>query len=207
MKKAFYLTALLGLLFSCSQTDEPEVMTQDEPTAETRGLFTKNVVIEWNEEGQELDGFGIAEADCAADIFTHPKRKEVMDLLFGKDGLNISILRGEIFPHYWMKEGDTSFDTDVRTDMPLGDPYFQQAEANELKRRGQLWVTQQAKQLYHVDKLFFSWILRMEIRCPSRDTILNSSPLISKSSPVISLLLSLSEIEKMVCLTTSFSVN
>lgn len=45
MKKAFYLTALLGLLFSCSQTDEPEVMTQDEPTAETRGLFTKNVVI------------------------------------------------------------------------------------------------------------------------------------------------------------------
>lgn len=48
MKKAFYLTALLGLLFSCSQTDEPEVMTQDEPTAETRGLFTKNVVIEWN---------------------------------------------------------------------------------------------------------------------------------------------------------------
>ena len=156
MKKAFYLTALLGLLFSCSQTDEPEVMTQDEPTAETRGLFTKNVVIEWNEEGQELDGFGIAEADCAADIFTHPKRKEVMDLLFGKDGLNISILRGEIFPHYWMKEGDTSFDTDVRTDMPLGDPYFQQAEANELKRRGQLWVTQQAKQLYHVDKLFFS---------------------------------------------------
>lgn len=76
MKKAFYLTALLGLLFSCSQTDEPEVMTQDEPTAETRGLFTKNVVIEWNEEGQELDGFGIAEATVPPIFSPIPKEKK-----------------------------------------------------------------------------------------------------------------------------------
>lgn len=79
-----------------------------------------------------------------------------MNLLFGKDGLDISILRGEIFPHYWMNEGDSSFGTDVKTDMPLSDPYFQQADANELKRTGQLWVTQQAQKLYHTDKLFFS---------------------------------------------------
>ncbi len=40
--------------------------------------------------------------------------------------------------------------------MPLGDTNFQQSEAHELKIRVQLWVNQQAKQLYHVYKLFFS---------------------------------------------------
>ena len=134
MKNFFYLTMLFCLFFSCSQTEESEIMAQHEMKAETRGMLTQNVVIQWDEEGQELDGFGIAEADCAADIFTHPKRDEIMNLLFGKDGLDISILRGEIFPHYWMNEGDSSFGTDVKTDMPLSDPYFQQADANELKR-------------------------------------------------------------------------
>lgn len=156
MKNFVYLTMLFCLFFSCSQTEESEIMAQHEMKAETRGMLTQNVVIQWDEEGQELDGFGIAEADCAADIFTHPKRDEIMNLLFGKDGLDISILRGEIFPHYWMNEGDSSFGTDVKTDMPLSDPYFQQADANELKRTGQLWVTQQAQKLYHTDKLFFS---------------------------------------------------
>ena len=62
-----------------------------------------------------------------------------MDLLFGKNGLNVSILRGEIFPHYWQTGEEAAFETDVKTDMPIGDSYFKDADANELKRRGQLW--------------------------------------------------------------------
>ncbi len=147
---------LLGLLFSCSQNEDPEMMAQNETEIQSRSLINKNVVVHWDEEGQELDGFGIAEADCAADIFGHPKRDEVMDLLFGKNGLNVSILRGEIFPHYWQTGEEAAFETDVKTDMPIGDSYFKDADANELKRRGQLWVTQQAKKLYNIDKLFFS---------------------------------------------------
>ena len=60
---------LLGLLFSCSQNEDPEMMAQNETEIQSRSLINKNVVVHWDEEGQELDGFGIAEADCAADIF------------------------------------------------------------------------------------------------------------------------------------------
>ena len=46
--------------------------------------------------------------------------------------------------------------------------------------------------------LFFSGTLRMEILCPSSETTFRILSLISNNSPVISLLLSLSEIEKIV---------
>ena len=49
-------------------------------------------------------------------------------------------------------------------------------------------------------------IFRIAIRCPSRETTFRQLFLISKSSPVISLLFSLTAIEKMVCLIISFSV-
>lgn len=45
MKNFFYLTMLFCLFFSCSQTEESEIMAQHEMKAETRGMLTQNVVI------------------------------------------------------------------------------------------------------------------------------------------------------------------
>ena len=71
MKNFFYLTMLFCLFFSCSQTEESEIMAQHEMKAETRGMLTQNVVIQWDEEGQELDGFGIA---CL--LYTSPSTRD-----------------------------------------------------------------------------------------------------------------------------------
>ena len=154
MKKSLFLIPLMGLMASCSQSEElDEVVNED--LQQSRGWFSNEFIVNWNQTGQTLDGFGVAEADCASDVFAHPQREEIMNHLFSKDGLNVSILRGEIFPHYSMNPEDHSFDTDANIDV---DPNFKQREVAyqlELKRKGQFWVSQQAKK-YGVSKLFFS---------------------------------------------------
>lgn len=82
---------------------------------------------------QKIDGFGISQAGWADELYQHHKRAEVMDMLFGNDGLRLSILRGEVFPH---SPADTTDD--------------------HLKRAGQVWLTRYAREVCKVDKLIFS---------------------------------------------------
>ena len=61
------------------------------PNAEVR--------ISWNDTAQEIDGFGVSQpCDVYGDeIYNHPKRDEIMDLLFSKDnGIGLSLLRCEV---------------------------------------------------------------------------------------------------------------
>lgn len=158
-KSVFYFILFLCLSLSgCSEIETLEVSDQQAEcgSQETKGVFSNEVEIRWSEEKQIIDGLGIAQADWAMELFAHPKRSEICSLLFGKDGLDVSILRGEIFPHYWENETDSVFDTDVNIDILPGDPYFQTADGNDWRRRGQLWVTREAKKNYQVEKLFFS---------------------------------------------------
>lgn len=113
------------------------------------------IEIEWNEEKQTIDGFGISQAGWAKELFAFEKRDEVMDWMFGRDGLRLSILRGEIFPHYWESKEDKSFNLEDKLDLELTDEDFTN-KSDDLLRRGQLWLTLQAKNKYHVDKLLFS---------------------------------------------------
>lgn len=85
------------------------------------------------QQEQVIDGFGIAQAGWADELYQHRKRAEVMDRLFGKDGLRLSILRGEVFPQ---SPADTT--------------------NNYLKRAGQVWLTRYAREVCKVDKLIFS---------------------------------------------------
>lgn len=82
---------------------------------------------------QKIDGFGISQAGWADELYQHHKRAEVMDMLFGNDGLRLSILRGEVFPQ---SPADTTDD--------------------HLKRAGQVWLTRYAREVCKVDKLIFS---------------------------------------------------
>lgn len=82
---------------------------------------------------QLIDGFGVSEAGWADELFQHHKKAEVMDMLYGKDGLRLSILRGEVFPQ---SPADTANDY--------------------LKRAGQVWLTRYAREVCNVDKLIFS---------------------------------------------------
>ena len=119
-----------------------------------------DIVLEWNQEKQKIDGFGVAQAGWADYLYAHRKRDEVMDVLFSNDGLRLSILRGEVFPHY----DEKTFNMDDEIDMSLDDSFFdidynkkENHEAKEIaQRKGQLWITKKAKQVYGVDKLMFS---------------------------------------------------
>ncbi len=116
---------------------------------------TGSVTIQWQEEKQTIDGFGIAQAGWSYGLYHHYQRDEIMGLLFGEEGLQLNILRGEIFPHYRQDENDRSFYLEDDINLPLTHPLMEK-ESDDLKRRGQLWITKKAKEEYKVEKLLFS---------------------------------------------------
>lgn len=113
------------------------------------------ITLNWEDEKQTIDGFGVAQAGWSDRLYAHHKRNEVMNLMFGKDGLQLSILRGEIFPHYWENTQDTDFNLNDDINIPFTDSVMK-AQTDDCKRRGQLWISKEAKEKYHVDKLFYS---------------------------------------------------
>lgn len=114
-------------------------------------------IIQWSDTVQTIDGFGIAQAGWARELFTFSNRDEVMDMMFGQNGLRLNILRGEIFPHFWEGIDDKDFNLDEEiTTMPTLENYSK--KTNDLLRRGQIWISQQAKSKYHVDKqIYAAW--------------------------------------------------
>lgn len=114
-----------------------------------------SIVLLWDSVKQQIDGFGVAQAGWADQLYAHKNREKVMDEMFGDNGLRLNILRGEIFPHYWDNKKDQDFNLKDNLDIALTDTFFCQ-KSDDLLRRGQLWLTLFAKNKYHVDKLFFS---------------------------------------------------
>lgn len=119
MKLIFWTLFSLNILWSipyCTATNSPVHIT----------LFPQ-------QKEQVIDGFGIAQAGWADKLYEHHKRTQIMNSLFGKDGLCLSILRGEIFPQSPVDTTDES-----------------------LKRKAQLWISHFAQDSCKVDKLIFS---------------------------------------------------
>lgn len=98
-----------------------------------QGASSSKIILHIGQKGQVIDGFGIAQAGWADELYRHPKRAEVLDRLFGKEGLRLSILRGEVFPQWAADSTD-----------------------EHAKRCAQLWITRYAKETCKVDKLIFS---------------------------------------------------
>ena len=112
---------------------------------------SSGIVIRWNDCEQTIDGFGIAQAGWAKELFAFKNRKQVMDKMFGNDGLRLNILRGEIFPHYWENKEDKDFNLNDDINIELCDSDFNN-KSDDLLRRGQLWLTLEAKNKYHINK-------------------------------------------------------
>lgn len=158
------LKTLLGIAISVAYlsacSDGGEIVLQNQGSALSRSVGNSDVVLQWNNEEQKIDGFGVAQAGWSDFLYAHRKRNEVMDVLFGQNGLKLNILRGEVFPHY----DANTFNLDANIDLPLDDPFFDtdfSADGNEAaeaiaQRNGQLWIAKKAKQEYNVDKLIFS---------------------------------------------------
>lgn len=158
------LGLISGLFLLGACTENGMIDEQSGNSLATKSVANADVVLHWNTEEQSIDGFGVAQAGWADYLYAHRKRDTVLDLMFGKEGLHLNILRGEVFSHYWKNEGDTSFYLDEEIDMPLDDPFFDidySADGNEAaeeiaQRKGQLWINQRVKALYDVDKFVYS---------------------------------------------------
>lgn len=151
------LTALVVCLACCTNPSDDSFLSTN---AYSRSAAVPDVTVQWNNEEQTIDGFGIAQAGWSDYLYAHHKRDEIMNILFGKDGLRLNIFRGEVFPHY----KEQTFNTDANIDLSLNDPFFDidyNAEGNakakeEAQRNGQLWLMKKAKQEYGVNKFIFS---------------------------------------------------
>lgn len=102
-------------------------------TLQIQGSSPSKILLHTQKKGQIIDGFGIAQAGWADELYSHHKRAEVMDKLFGDKGLRLSIMRGEVFPQWATDSTD-----------------------DHAKRSAQLWLTRYAKEVCKVDKLIFS---------------------------------------------------
>ena len=160
MNKIYHFFTAVATLAGLSACSNETAALVEEQQMESRAGAKADVVLEWNNEQQVIDGFGVAQAGWADYLYAHRKRNEVMDVLFGKDGLRLNILRGEVFPHY----DEKTFNTNDNINRSLDDPFFDidyssctdKSIENQARREGQLWVTKKAKQEYGVEKLIFS---------------------------------------------------
>lgn len=116
---------------------------------------TGSITLRCNDLRQTIDGFGVGEADWADDIFIFPKREQVLDALFSSEGLNVNILRGEIFPHYATGELQADFATASDTSLHVAQ-HPEKIERNDLLRRGQFWLTSHVQQKYPEVRFTFS---------------------------------------------------
>ena len=156
MKKLSYLFAVAASAAClCACTDVTDALPAEQIPADARSTLGADVVLQWNNEEQTIDGFGVAQAGWSDYLYAHRKRQEIMDVMFGQDGLRLSILRGEVFPHY----DETTFNMDEDINLSLDDPFFDidfNRDENRVaegiaQRNGQLWIMKKAKQEYGVD--------------------------------------------------------
>ncbi|WP_113676154.1 glycoside hydrolase family 30 protein [Vallitalea guaymasensis] len=78
----------------------------------TNSYASNFITIYWEDEKQEIDGFGFSGADWSHIPYQlqEPERTEVMDLLFNiDDGIGASICRSEIHPEYSPALGEYDF--------------------------------------------------------------------------------------------------
>lgn len=116
-----------------------------------------------NEEYQRIYGFGVAQADWADELFLFPGRKHAIEAMFGESGLQLNILRGEIFPHY--SKSPVHNDFGINGHKALGKGSCKGLKASEAKRLlnkhellelCQYWLTDYVQKKYPDTRCIFS---------------------------------------------------
>lgn len=162
MKIRFFLglVFIAGLFFSCSDMEQIEIPEGKNLKAATT-VTASGVTVQWAQEQQNIDGFGVCQGH-ADDLYAHHKRSEIMNRLYGEQGLRLNILRGELSPFFSPAENVYDFGFDRNIDIPFTDPLFgfldngSDPNYNELYIRAQHWVLREARQMHNVEKIMFS---------------------------------------------------
>lgn len=163
MKRSLLFFGIFSFMLSSCTNNMEDIDKKLSTDIKTKSQTTESltgITLKWDYEVQEMDGFGVAQAGWADYLHAHAKRDEVLDLLFGDNGLRCNILRGEIFPGYAKAKNVFDFEMNLDTDISPNDPYFNNlpnsSPDESFARRGQLWLCKEVKNKYNVDKLVFS---------------------------------------------------
>lgn len=115
------------------------------------------ITVHAEPSAQVIDGFGIAQAGWADQLFLFENREQVIDALFGENGLKLNLLRGEVFPHYSEKPGGYRFDLQADTSF-VPATATAPADPDELLRKGQAWLVLRVRDRYpHTRFIFSTW--------------------------------------------------
>lgn len=146
---------------------EPIVLSDEddgyssEPTTESVIRIQMNDDKRWH---QEIDGFGCSFGWAEA-VYNSMKREQIMDDLYGQDGLRLNIYRGEIAGSYVDKDGNWDFALDknyhLAPDAPemkkYRDTRYNDEDGGMLKQLSQLWLIDYlCKKKYNDIYYFFS---------------------------------------------------
>nr|WP_295873379.1 glycoside hydrolase [uncultured Chitinophaga sp.] len=113
---------------------------------------TANITLNWGTTYQRIEGFG-AFAGRATPFFESPKRDSIMKQLWGADGLQLNIVRGEVMYHYpfdkttgtvTVQPAGTSIDMDVTS------AAYQALSSNQKAQLAQLWILKKLKERHQV---------------------------------------------------------
>lgn len=117
--------------------------------------FSYDASIDWSKKNQIIEGFG-SFAGRAEPLFTDHHRDEILDALFGNDGLRLSIIRGEVFNSYSTQDNVYDFKTNLDIDIKPNDPDYPQSGSNDMKKLSQLWILKKTYQRYNINKIIAS---------------------------------------------------
>lgn len=143
---------------------EPVVLSDEddgyssEPTTES----IIRIKMDENSKHQEIDGFGCSFGWAEA-VYNSMKREQIMDDLYGPDGLRLNIYRGEVAGSYVDKEGNWDFAIDrnyqLAPDAPemkkYRDSRYNDETGGMLKQLAQLWLIDYLSRKKYDDIYYF----------------------------------------------------
>ncbi len=157
---AIYVPLLSGVMISsCSKNMNTEP-SQGKPAyaVQAAGYDTANITLNWGTTYQRIEGFG-AFAGRATPFFESAKRDTIMKQLWGNDGLQFNIIRGEIMYTYpfnkttgtvTIKPAGTDINTDVNS------ATYKALTDDQKAQLSQLWILKNVQTRYQVPIMFAS---------------------------------------------------
>lgn len=127
-------------------------------TATLATIDTATITLNWTTTYQRIDGFG-SFAGRATPFFESPKRDSIMQQLWGADGLQLNMIRGEVLYTYPFDKPSgvvTIKPAGSSVDMDVNGAAYQALTSDQKAQIAQLWIFKKVKERYQVPIMFAS---------------------------------------------------
>ncbi|NSL87668.1 glycosyl hydrolase [Chitinophaga sp. Mgbs1] len=121
-------------------------------------IDTATITLNWGTTYQRLEGFG-AFAGRATPFFESARRDSIMKQLWGADGLQLNMIRGEIMHTYPFNKATgvvTIKPAGTDIDLDAGSAAYQALTVDQKAQLAQLWILKKVKERYQTPVMFAS---------------------------------------------------